>query len=77
VGYHDPHIPQAPAMRTWPDLPAMCSQPLTAECLSARDAVLLVTDHRAVDYDLVAREAPLVIDTRGVYGNGTPKVVKA
>jgi UDP-N-acetyl-D-glucosamine dehydrogenase len=77
VAYHDPHVPQAPAMRTWPDLPAMCSQPLTAECLRAQDAVLLVTDHRAVDYDLVAREAPLIIDTRGVYGNGTPKVVKA
>ena len=30
------------------------------------DAVLIVTDHDAVDYALVARHAALVIDTRNV-----------
>jgi UDP-N-acetyl-D-glucosamine dehydrogenase len=67
VSYHDPHIPRAPRMRSWPDLAPMESQPLTAETLAAADAVLLVTDHRAVDYRLVLEHATLVIDTRGVY----------
>jgi UDP-N-acetyl-D-glucosamine dehydrogenase len=74
VGYHDPHIPTAPAMRSWPDLPPMTSQELTAESLAAADAVIIVTDHKAVDYDLVLQHAPLIIDTRGVYRHKNEKV---
>jgi UDP-N-acetyl-D-glucosamine dehydrogenase len=77
VAYHDPHIPEAPKMRTWPDLPRLSSVPLTAETLAAHDAVVLVTDHAAVDYELVARHAPLIVDTRGVYRARASNVVKA
>jgi UDP-N-acetyl-D-glucosamine dehydrogenase len=65
VSYHDPHIPVAPRMRSWPDLPAMESVDLTVSGLEAVDAVLLVTHHRDVDYDLVIDNAPLILDTRG------------
>ncbi len=41
-------------MRSWPDLPPMTSVPLTEAVLAATDAVVLVTDHAAVDYALVA-----------------------
>jgi UDP-N-acetyl-D-glucosamine dehydrogenase len=67
VCYHDPHIPVAPAMRSWPELPPMSSTALTPELLAAVDAVVLVTDHSAVDYDLVLQHAPLIVDTRGVF----------
>jgi UDP-N-acetyl-D-glucosamine dehydrogenase len=77
VSYHDPHIPVAPRMRSWPDLPTLTSNPLTAETLAATDAVIVVTDHAAVDYDLVAEHASLVVDTRGVYRAPRPNVVKA
>jgi UDP-N-acetyl-D-glucosamine dehydrogenase len=77
VSYHDPHIPVAPHMRTWPGLPYMESRALTAELLAGVDAVVLVTDHRAVDYELVARNAPLIVDTRGVYCDRHPNVVRA
>ncbi|MEO8429906.1 MAG: nucleotide sugar dehydrogenase [Acidobacteriota bacterium] len=77
VTYHDPHVPKAPAMRSWPDLPPMSSVPLDASSLGAADAVLIVTDHAQVDYDLVSRHAALVIDTRGVYRENLPNVVKA
>jgi UDP-N-acetyl-D-glucosamine dehydrogenase len=77
VSYHDPHVPRAPRMRSWPDMPPMESQPLTASVLEAQDAVVLVTDHTAVDYDLVLRHARLVVDTRGVYRAPHEKVVKA
>ena len=77
VSYHDPHVPVAPRMRSWPDLPAMTSQPLTADVVGRQDAVMVVTDHTSVDYDLVVRHAALVIDTRGVYRQPLPNVVKA
>jgi UDP-N-acetyl-D-mannosaminuronate dehydrogenase len=77
VAYHDPHIPAAPRMRTWPKLPPLESVPLNERTLAATDAVLIVTDHRAVDYAFVAKHAPLVIDTRGLYRVPLPNVVKA
>jgi UDP-N-acetyl-D-glucosamine dehydrogenase len=77
VSYHDPHIPVAPRMRSWPDLPPMRSVDLSAAALAASDAVVIVTDHSAVDYALVVEHAPLVVDTRGVYRDPRPNVVKA
>ncbi len=77
IGYHDPHVPRAPKMRGWPHLPEMASEPLTPALLAAQDAVVIVTDHSAVDYELVAAHAPLVVDTRGIYREPRPNVVKA
>ncbi len=75
VSYHDPFIPTAPRMRTWAELPQLRSEPLTAELLAGQDAVLLITDHSQVDYDLVLEHSPLVVDTRGVLRGD--KVVRA
>ncbi len=40
------------------------SEPMTAEWLAAQDAVVIVTDHRAFDYDFILEHAPVVVDTR-------------
>ncbi len=77
VSYHDPHIPVAPQMRGWPDLPAMESVDLTVSALEAVDAALIVTHHRGVDYDLVLDHAPLILDTRGTYRSRDGTVHKA
>jgi UDP-N-acetyl-D-glucosamine dehydrogenase len=77
VSYHDPHIPRAPAMRSWPDLEPMASVPLAPATIKAADAVLLVTDHSAVDYAHVLEHAQLIVDTRGVYRMANPKIVRA
>ena len=77
IGYHDPHVPRAPKMRNWPHLPEMTSQSLTQELLAAQDAVVIVTDHSAVDYALVVAHASLVVDTRGIYREPRSNVVKA
>ena len=77
VSYHDPHVPVAPRMRSWPNLPAMTSRPLTPEVLRSADVALLITDHSIVDYDLVLKHAPLIVDTRGIYRVPVPHVVKA
>ncbi len=76
VSYHDPLIPRAPAMRTWPDLPAMRSVDLDSETLERQDAVVIVTHHSRIDFDGIAARAALVIDTRGVCAPA-PNVVRA
>ncbi|HRF49994.1 MAG TPA: nucleotide sugar dehydrogenase, partial [Anaerolineales bacterium] len=59
AGYHDPHVP---TLRLEDDV--LRSEALTVERLAAAAAVIIVTAHKAIDYDLVAAHARLVIDTR-------------
>jgi UDP-N-acetyl-D-glucosamine dehydrogenase len=77
VSYHDPHVPTTPQMRSWPRLPPMTSVPLTVETLGRQDAIIIVTDHSSVDYELVAARASLIVDTRGVYRSARINVTKA
>jgi len=62
VDYADPHVPRTVPVRKH-DL-GMESVELTPESLKSYDAVLIATAHDAFDWDLVAKHAPLVIDTR-------------
>jgi UDP-N-acetyl-D-glucosamine dehydrogenase len=55
----------------------MSSVELTASVLQAIDVALIVTDHRAVDYELVFEHAPLIVDTRGVLRHRNGKVYRA
>jgi len=59
VSYHDPHVPELARQ-------GLRSVPLDAEILGDADVAVIVTDHRAVDYSMVVREAPLVVDLRNV-----------
>ncbi len=77
LSYHDPLIPEAPAMRTWPDLPPMSSVDLGRETIARQDAVLIVTHHSGVDYQALAEHAALIVDTRGVYRQPAANVVRA
>ncbi|HUO84695.1 MAG TPA: nucleotide sugar dehydrogenase, partial [Thermoanaerobaculia bacterium] len=61
VSYHDPYIPVAPSMRRHLEFAGLPSVGLTAEGLQGQDAVIIITDHDAVDYDLIARHAPLIV----------------
>ncbi len=67
VDYHDPYFPCLPEGGEYPQLAGRTSQPLTGETLKRYAAVAVITDHSAPDYDLVAREAALVFDTRNVF----------
>ena len=67
VDYHDPYFPHLPEGGEYPQLAGRESVPLTAENLKRYAAVAVITDHSAPDYDLVAREAALVFDTRNVF----------
>ncbi len=62
LSYHDPFVPVLRRSRRY-DF-GLQSSPLTAQSLAAVDAVVIVTDHSDVDYELVVRESRLVVDTR-------------
>lgn len=64
VAYHDPYFPIMPETRDHPSLAGRSSVPLKAETLAAHDATLIMTDHSAVDYELVSAEAKLLFDAR-------------
>jgi UDP-N-acetyl-D-glucosamine dehydrogenase len=67
ICYHDPYVAHLPPMRHH-KVPDLSSEPLTPKLLESCDAVLITTDHSGVDYELVARHADLVIDTRNAMG---------
>ncbi len=71
VAYHDPFVPVLPRTRKY-DL-GLSSVALTAETVASYDAVLVITDHTTVDYELVVKNASLVVDSR----NATGKVATA
>ena len=77
VSYHDPHIPVAPPMRSWPGLPAMRSVGISGGALAAYQAVVIITDHSAIQYERLLAEARLIIDTRGVLRGPFQNVVQA
>lgn len=62
VSYHDPYVPQV----TLTNPGEVTSTPLTDDVLTSVDCVIIATGHSGVDYDRIAAQAPLVIDTRNV-----------
>jgi len=75
VDYSDPFVPAFPRMRRHNfDLK---STPVTAENLKKYDCVLIATNHDAFDYALIKKHSALIVDTRGVYPEKEPHIVKA
>jgi UDP-N-acetyl-D-glucosamine dehydrogenase len=62
VSYHDPHVAQFPKMRNYKF--DMASVELNADRLARTDCVVIVTDHKAIDWAMLGREAGLIVDTR-------------
>ena len=63
VEYHDPHVPSVQLNHA-----RATSRPLTAATLRRADCAVLLTNHSAVDYELVLKHAPVIVDTRNQYG---------
>lgn len=71
VRYADPHVPRGPRTRLGGhavDLSDLAAAPLDVATLAWADVVVVATHHRAFDWDLVARHARLVVDTRNALG---------
>lgn len=75
ISYSDPHVPIFPKKRRCNF--KLESVEINAELLSGIDCVLLVTDHDAFDYKLIAENSDLIIDTRGRYRKNYDNLVKA
>ncbi len=71
VSYHDPHVPLFAGMRKYREY-HMHSVALTAEALAAADCVLIVTNHKAIDWKLVADHGRIVVDSRNALGRLLP-----
>ena len=59
VSYHDPHAPEV--VVEWGRLRSVA---LTADFCRKLDCAVIVTDHSALDLDVVLENAPLVVDSR-------------
>lgn len=75
VEYSDPWVPIFPKMREYSF--NLSSVKLTPQRVEIYDAVLLATNHDLFDYDMIQKNAKLIVDTRGVYEIGAEKVVRA
>ncbi len=62
VHYNDPHIPRLKPGRKHAF--QLESTPLTEETLARMDAVMILTDHGAYDYQWIVNHSSLVMDTR-------------
>ena len=75
IAYSDPHVPVFPTMRQHHfDL---ASVPLTPQTVASYNLVLLAIDHAAFDYPMIAENATLIVDTRGVYREPASNIIKA
>lgn len=63
VEYSDPHVPSFPQKRDYSfDLESV---DLTEDAMTSYDCLVVATDHDGFDYELIARKALIVVDTRG------------
>lgn len=75
VEYSDSHVPVFPKMREHHF--ELSSVAFTPENIQKYDCVVIATDHDSFNYDLLLKNAKLIIDTRGVYRETYSNVVKA
>ncbi|NBC01583.1 MAG: nucleotide sugar dehydrogenase [Bacteroidetes bacterium] len=63
VSYTDPHVPayKVQVNGSAEELPRL---PLTPEVLEQHDVAIVLTDHTAFDYEMIAAHAPMIVDTR-------------
>jgi UDP-N-acetyl-D-glucosamine dehydrogenase len=65
VSYHDPFVPKFSE-----DDHTFTSVPLTAAAVAEADCVVVITDHTAIDWKMIGRNARAVVDTRHVLPRG-------
>jgi len=63
--YHDPYVP---TLREGEG--TLESEPLTPETVRAADCVVVTARHTGTDFDMIAREASVIVDSRNAYPLG-------
>ena len=62
VSYHDPHVPNMEHTGH-----SLISQPLDEALLDTTDCVVIVSNHKAIDWDLVYTKSKIIVDTRNTF----------
>jgi UDP-N-acetyl-D-glucosamine dehydrogenase len=75
VRYADPYVPTL-AARAWPGGFELKSEPLSAAAIATADCVVILTEHKTVDYAMVVKSARLIVDTRNAIAGHHPHVLK-
>jgi UDP-N-acetyl-D-glucosamine dehydrogenase len=75
VSYADPFVPEVHA-REWAGDYDVRAVDLTRGTIGQFDCVVVLTDHKAFDYDAIVSEADLVVDTRNAIKGSHPNVFK-
>jgi UDP-N-acetyl-D-glucosamine dehydrogenase len=76
VSYNDPYVRQASGYRDYPGL-SLKSVALTEKTLKGFKAVVIATDHSLYDFEWIAKNSYLVIDTRNAVKKKRKNVVRA
>ncbi|HNX26823.1 MAG TPA: nucleotide sugar dehydrogenase [Phycisphaerae bacterium] len=80
VDYNDPHCHEIQMTREHAELAGIKSKKLSPAMIASYDVVIISTDHTKYDYDMIVKNAKLVMDTRNATANvkGSRKnIVKA
>ena len=75
VSYADPFVPQLHG-REWSGRYDVKAVDLTRGSIGQYDCVVIITDHKAFDYDAIVTEADLVVDTRNAIKKRHPHVFR-
>jgi len=75
VDYNDPFIPFVPKMRKFKF--SKSSVALNNKSINRYACVIIITNHSCYDYDMIFRNAKLIIDTRNSINRVSKKVIKA
>lgn len=69
VIYNDPFVPRIEI-----DGKILDSKPLNKNLIKSADCVVILTNHSIYDYSMIIKETKLLIDTRGVIKERSPKI---
>jgi UDP-N-acetyl-D-glucosamine dehydrogenase len=75
VDYADPYVPQVHG-REWPGRRDIQAVELKRGTLKHYDCVVIVTDHKVFDYQMLVDEADLIVDTRNAIKKPYPHVFR-
>ena len=75
VAYADPYVPEVHG-REWSGRYDIKSVELTRGSISRYDCIVIVTDHKAFDYEAMVAESDVIVDTRNAIKTAHPHVFR-
>ena len=76
IAYADPYVPEVHAPRVVGRLRHQGRRRCKRGAIAKYDCVVIVTDHKSFDYEAIAAEADVVVDTRNAMKQPRPNVFK-